>query len=243
MNSLSNILHWLMENVESMRQSRRKTLAAIVEGAMQLQGTGVLALGRSMTGECAAKHRIKRVDRFLGNEDVEVTAVFSALFSACCPREGEVIVLVDWTDRHSFQQLVMALSRDGRALPFLCITVPKSENAGEQEGAMIAAEAKAVELFASFCPARCKPIIISDRGFGHTRWLEEIQNRGWHFVQRMSRNHGVETEDYIGMLHELGIRRGSPPRERGWGTLGEKRWGKVRLMTVFDEDACSHWPK
>ncbi|HOE67972.1 MAG TPA: hypothetical protein PLO62_15745 [Candidatus Hydrogenedentes bacterium] len=57
-----------------MRQSRRKTLAAIVEGAMHLQDTGVLALGRSMTGECAAKHRIKRVDRFLGNEQAEVTA-------------------------------------------------------------------------------------------------------------------------------------------------------------------------
>ena len=241
MNSLSNILPWLEENVESMRQSRRKTLAAIVEGAMHLLGTGVLALGRSMTGECAAKHRIKRVDRFLGNEQVEVRAVYAALFKACCPPRGEVIVLVDWTDRHSFQQLVFALSRNGRALPFLCITVPKSENAGEQDGVMIAAEAKAMALFASFCPVHCKPIIVADRGFGNTRWLEEVQNRGWHFVQRMARNHYTETENYIGTLHELGIRRGSPPRDWGWGTVGEKQWGKIRLVTVFDEEAKEAW--
>lgn len=241
MNSLRDILPWLEENVEFMRQSRRKTLAAIVEGAMQLQGTGVLSLGRSMGGRCAAKHRIKRVDRFLGNAQVEVTAVFAALFRACCPTRGEVIVLVDWTDRHSFQQLVLALSRNGRALPFLCITVAKSENSGEQEGAMTEAETRAIAILASFCPAHCRPIIISDRGFGHSRWLEEITNRGWYFVQRMARNHYVETEDHIGILQELGIRRGSPPQERGWGTLGEKHWGNIRLVTVFDKEAKEPW--
>ena len=61
----SKILTWLEEEVQ-MRQSRRKTLAAIVSGAMRLQGTGVLALGRAMEGPAKAKHRIKRVDRFLG---------------------------------------------------------------------------------------------------------------------------------------------------------------------------------
>jgi hypothetical protein len=50
-NSLSNILPWLERNVEGMRQSRRKTLAGIVEGAMRMQGTGVLALGRAMSRE------------------------------------------------------------------------------------------------------------------------------------------------------------------------------------------------
>gem|GEM_PF-5113251 len=103
---------------------------------------------------------------------------------------------------------------------------------------MIAAEAKAMALFASFCPARCKPIIIADRGFGNTRWLEEVQKRGWHFVQRMARNHYAETEDHIGVLYELGIRRGSPPRDWGWGTIGEKEWGKLRLVTVFGEEGA-----
>lgn len=46
MDSLSKVLPWLEENVEPMRHSRRKTLADIVEGAMCLQGSGVLALAK-----------------------------------------------------------------------------------------------------------------------------------------------------------------------------------------------------
>lgn len=241
MNSLRNILPWLEKNVESMRQSRRKTLAAIVHGAMLLQGTGVLALGRSMAGPVGAKHRIKRVDRFLGNAQVEVIAVFEAIFKACCPPTGELVVLADWTDRHWCQQLVLALSRNGRALPFLCLTVPKSEVAGEQQGEMIAAERRALELLAAFCPPRRQPIVIADRGFGNSRWLEEIQKRGWYFVQRMARNHYVEVEEHIGVLSELGIRKSSPPRSWGWGTLGEKHWGKIHLVSARDKKAEEPW--
>lgn len=241
MNSLSNILPWLEANVERMRQSRRKTLASIVEGAMRLQGSGVLALGRAMSGETAAKHRIKRVDRFLGNAGVETEAVFEALFKACCPPTGELVVLVDWTDRQWCQQLVLALPRNGRALPFVCITVPKSQTAGEQEGAMVAAEAKAMQLLEGFCPSGRTPILIADRGFGNARWLSESQKRGWHFVQRLASNHYVETEEYIGRVSEMGIRKGSPAKDWGWGTLGEKHHGHIRLVTARAKTADEPW--
>lgn len=241
MNSLTHILPWLESHVEPMRQSRRKTLAAIVEAAMTMQGTGVLALGRSMAGPTAAKHCIKRVDRFLGNSQVEVSAVSGGLFRACCPPQGEVVVLADWTDRHWCQQWVLALSRHGRALPFLCITVPKSEVAGEQKGTMIAAETKALEQLEAFCPPGRTPIVIADRGFGNSRWLEEIQKRGWYFVQRMASNHYVEVEAHIGALAELGIRKNSPPKDWGWGTLGEKHWGSIRLVTARNKKADEPW--
>ena len=42
------ILSWLEEKVYGMRRSRAKTLAAIVGGAMRMQGSGVLALGRAI---------------------------------------------------------------------------------------------------------------------------------------------------------------------------------------------------
>ena len=115
----SNILTWLEENVEGMRRSRMKTLASIVSGAMRMQSSGVLALGRAMEGPALAKLRIKRVDRFLGNESMEIDAVGEAIFHRFRTRESEVVVLADWTDRHRFQQLVLALPRDGRAMPLL----------------------------------------------------------------------------------------------------------------------------
>ena len=237
----SNILTWLEENVEGMRRSRMKTLASIVSGAMRMQGSGVLALGRAMEGPTLAKHRIKRVDRFLGNERVEIDAVGEAIFHRFRATQIEVVVLADWTDRHRFQQLVLALPRDGRAIPFYSVTVDKGDGSGEQEGLMVEAEREALDALARICGDTIRPIIIADRGFGHTRWLGDIQNRGWCFVQRLARNHYLEVEHYIGTLSELGIRRGYTPRDHGEGTMGDKHWGPVRLVSVYDSEANEAW--
>jgi len=232
----SNILSWLEENVQ-MRQSRRKTLASIVSGAMRLQGTGVLALGRAMGGAARAKHRIKRVDRFLGNSQVEVDALSAALFHALRPSTGPVVVTVDWTDRHQFQQLVLAIPCNGRALPFYSVTIEKGDASGMHAGLMIKAEEQALEMLSQMCGGEICPIIMGDRGFGNARWLGEVQKWGFHFVQRLARNHYVETEHHIGALSELGIRRGWKPQDHGWGTMGERKWGPLRLVSTFRRDA------
>ena len=187
----STILAWLERNVEGMRRSRCKTLAAIVSAALLMRGVGVLALGRAMAGEVAAKHCIKRVWRFLRNGGVETQALQAALFRFLRPPTGRTIILVDWTDIAPFQQLVFSLPRDGRALPFLCLTIWKGTSEEEQKGAMRAAEEQALEMLARICPPQVKPILIADRGFGHPRWLKSIQNRGWHYVQRLSNIHQV----------------------------------------------------
>lgn len=236
----SNILTWLEENVQ-MRRSRMKTLSVISSAAMRLQGTGVLALGRAMEGPAKAKNRIKRVDRFLGNEKVEVDAISEALFHQLRPTDERVVVLADWTDRHDFQQLVLALPRDGRALPFYCITVEKGDGSGKHDGLMIEAEEMALDALDRFCGDEITPVVIADRGFGNTRWLGQITKRGWYFVQRLACSHGVNTEHYIGPLSKLGIRRGWTSRDWGWGTMNEDEWGPIRLVTVFDRDAKEGW--
>ena len=237
----SKIVMWLDGHFQSMRRSRRKTLAAAVHGAMQMRGTGVLALGRAMDGPASPKHRIKRVDRFLGNDDVEMVLAFTALFALLCGREKYPVVLADWTDRHAYKQLVFALAKDGRALPFLWVTIEKGDLESPTEGTEIEAERGALELLARICPPTVKPIIIADRGFGNARWLADIQNRGWYFVQRLAKNHYLSTTEYIGILSERGIRRGWKPRDWGWGRLGEEQAGWMRLITVYDREAQAPW--
>jgi hypothetical protein len=235
------IVSWLDENFQSVRRSRRKTLAAIVCGAMKMQGSGVLALGRAMDGETTAKHRIKRVDRFLGNEGLEVHGLCATVFNLLRGRDRRPVILADWTDRHAFKQLVLALPKDGRALPFLWLTIKKDDLEGVNEGLEIDAEREALGQLEAMCPRGVSPIIIADRGFGNSRWLGDIENRGWHFVQRLAKNHSVETQEFIGVLSELGIRRGWRPRSWGWGTLGEKRQGQMQLVTVYDRKAKGPW--
>lgn len=237
----SKILTWFEQKVHRMRRSRMKTMAAIVSGAMRMRGCGVLALGRAMDGPAKAKHRIKRVDRFLGNGQVETSCVSAALFHTLCPSSGRVVVLVDWTDRHAWQQLTLAVPCDGRALPFYSVTIEKGDGSGAHTGHMIAAERNAIKALASLCPFGVTPVLIGDRGFGNTRWLTEVTNRGWHFVQRFSYPHTVCVEHHIGTLQELGMRRGWHARDFGWGTVTDKQWGPVRLVSVFDRDAKEPW--
>ena len=237
----SKILAWIVANVEGMRLSRAKTLAAIVSGALAMRGIGVLALGRAMSGEVAAKHRIKRVWRFLRNDGVETESVCAGLFHFLRPPTGRTIILVDWTDLEPFQQLVFSLPRDGRALPFLWITIRKKAKEEDNKGVMVAAEKRALDMLARMCPAELRPVLIADRGFGHPRWLSDIRSKGWHFVQRLSQIHQVNVQNHIGSLKELGMRRGWRARDWGWGTMDEQEFGPIRLVSIFEKESEEAW--
>ena len=237
------ILSWLESHIQGMRRSRLKTLSSVVSGALLMKGVGVLALGRAMahSGDVGAKHCIKRVWRFLRNPAVELEAVHKGLFSALAPLRGPIIVLCDWTDLGPFQQLVFSLPRDGRALPFLSVTVRKGTYAGEQSGSMLLAEIQALEELRRICPEERKVIVVCDRGFGHGRWLWDVQRLGFDFVQRLSQNHQVSVERYDGFLKQMGIPPQSLSRDWGNGTLIGHEQLSLRLVTVYAADAAEPW--
>lgn len=240
----SKIMKWFDQNLQQVRRSRRKTLAHVVAGAMKMKGVGVLALGRSMDGPVDAKHRIKRVDRFLANEDIELLEISAVLFEVLRGDDKQPIVLVDWTDRHAFEQLVFSITKDGRSMPFYAITIKATRLDTEMQGTKIAAEEEALGHFHAMCPPDVQPIIVADRGFGSERWIARIANWGWRFVQRLSKQHYVETELFIGTLPELGIRKGYRPKDWGWGTMGdnkEEQKTRLRLVTMYDRDADEPW--
>ncbi|MBX7255750.1 MAG: hypothetical protein K1Y02_05275, partial [Candidatus Hydrogenedentes bacterium] len=74
---------------------------------------GVLALGRAMSGEISAKHCIKRVWRFLRNEQLETEAVFRAMFRDLKNRDwglGLDHVRLTQPQRHDRHFAVIALA-------------------------------------------------------------------------------------------------------------------------------------
>jgi hypothetical protein len=235
--SPAKILSWLEENVKGMRLSRCKTLAAIVPGAMELCGVGVLALGRSMETETTAKHNIKRVERFLGNARVESHAIARAIFNAFAPEQGPVLVLADWTDVTNGKLLVFALPCNGRSLPFFTYVVSKKVGEGE----LIQAENEALKILRHICSDRSEVTIVADRGFGNQRWIQAVRAQGFHFVQRLSCVFNVDTELYIGALRDLNLRQGKPVRDWGRGVIGDDEAIEGRLVTAYDPKAKEPW--
>jgi len=106
---------------------------------------------------------------------------------------------------------------------------------------MIQAEADAMNALAAMCGEAIRPIIIADRGFGNTRWLGDIQSKGWYFVQRISREIYLEVEEYDGHGYELKIPRGRLPRDWGSGTMTNQYFGPLRLVTAHDREANEPW--
>ncbi len=235
--SPTGILSWLKENVKGMRLSRLKTLAAIVPVAVQMCGVGVLTLGRAMQTGTLAKHNIKRVSRFLGNESFEGIAIAQAIVNAFAPTGVPVQVLVDWTDVPNGKLLVFALPCNGRSLAFFVRAVAK--NVGE--GGLIQAENDGLCILRNIMGPDREVIVIADRGFGNQRWLGAVRAQGFHFVQRFSCVFNVDTEHYIGALRDLNLRRGRPIRDWGYGTIGDDEAIEARLVTAYDPDAQEPW--
>jgi hypothetical protein len=219
-----------------MHAKRMATLAVLVDAAMKMRGMGVLALGRAVAGRVDAKHDIKKVWRFLRNPKLEMHAVCGAIARAFSPAEGPIIVLADWTDFTPYTQLVFALSRDGRALPLYCRTVRQAGG----EGCRAAAEQAALQELATLLPSGRRVIIVADRGFASWRWMEAIEALGWHYVQRMPRNHLADMESYIGPLQGLKVRCGTRAKDYGWGTLSEAQ-RRARLVVCRARDAKEPW--
>jgi len=231
------VVQWLRGAVPGMRLSRIKTLGSLVAAAMKMRGVGVLALGRSMEGPVAAKHRIKRAWRFLRNEGVEQLEVSRGIFAQCAPRQGSIVVLCDWTDLTPFQQLVFSLPRDGRSMPFLSVTISKMAG----EGAMRSSEGKALALLAQIVPQGRRVIVVADRGFGNGRWLSHVKTWGWSYVQRIAGNLTVSMQDYDGAVEAMPIMRGAACRDWGATTLTKERGLRVRCISVWASDAKEPW--
>ena len=70
---------------------------------------------------------------------------------------------------------------------------------------MVGAERRALEVLWRICPGDVSPIIVADRGFGNTRWLADVQKRGWGCLQRLSHIHNIDVEEHLGTLKKLGI--------------------------------------
>jgi len=237
MNAPYAIFRWIEENVKPMRRSRQKTLADVVSAALHLNGTGVLALGRGLPGHTTAKHGIKRVWRFFRNPGVEIESVQLSLAHLLSPSNAPVVILLDWTEYGPYQTLTASLPRDGRSLAIWWKTIFR--HSGERS--MVDVEKQVLWELRRMFRFRDDLILVADRGFGHTRWLEDIQKWGWGFVQRVSGSIYIENDRFCRALKDLPVPRKSGSRDWGEVRLTRENKLQVRLLTTWDKKAKEPW--
>jgi hypothetical protein len=187
-----DVMAWVLSVCTGcLRKSQAKTLSVLVAAALVTQRVSLANLGRGIGGPSAAKHKIKRVGRFIANERVEISAALQGVWRRLLKAQGRkrkikpLVVSFDWTDIRGLQTLMACVVIRGRSVPLLWASCPrnvwqghKSRNSFE-EGLLLL-------LRAMLPPDLQVPIILlADRGFGRTELGRFCQRYGFHYVSRI----------------------------------------------------------
>jgi len=249
MKPAQDVTGWVMSCFQSLRRSQQKTLAAILPAALRVHHITLASLGRAMAGPAAAKHRIKRADRFLGNGRIEPADAMAGVARRLLARRTKpVVVLLDWVDIRQFMVRVAALSFRGRALPLAWACYEKWEFFRSQN----ALEEGLLTVLRTILPLPRPVIVVADRGFGRVSLARHMENLKFHYVLRVKGKVWIDHADYWGRLDRFPLRPGQShalrevrySKEHGfptnlvaaWGTGAKEPWF---LITDLERPAAA----
>lgn len=170
-----------------MHETRLRALFAGVEGLLRGGRLWLTAVGRHMDSRVAEKHKIKRMDRLLGNHRLgrDRPMVYGWLCQLLIGSCRHPQIIVDWTDVDRARTLFIlraAVAVGGRALP-IYEEVHARYHHPEDTGRFL-------RRLAALLPHGCEPVIVTDAGFRRP-WFLAIEALGWYYVGR------VRNRDYV----------------------------------------------
>lgn len=156
----------------------RATTALLVGGVGSLT-----AIAQHLQGGTTLKHRIKSVDRLLGNVSVHAARIFlyQALARQWIGSATQLLVAVDWSDLtrdQHFQLLRASVVVQGRS-----VTLYEEVHPQKKLGNRLV-HRHFVQRLAQIVPPECKLIIMTDAGF-HAPWFQLVLEQGWDFIGRL----------------------------------------------------------
>lgn len=200
--------------------SRKETLKMMVMGLLCDAHLALTSLGRHLPGEAYVKHKIKRVDRFLGNHHVyhELPLIYGEMLAPLLAGLERLVIAVDWSGccTPDYHVLRASLLHEGRAIPLYNIVVEEAlQEAPEVHELLLEA------LKYQVLPEEAEVVIVTDGGF-KTPWLEKVESLGWDYVARMrGQLHCQLGDEDWQPVEGLHARADERPRYLGEGLLGK----------------------
>lgn len=199
---------------------RQKTLIDATSAVINGASLTLTSIGRHLPGNASVKHKIKRVDRLLGNRHLhrEISTIFQRVTQHITRNMSRVVILIDWSGYHAagFQLLRASLACDGRSLPLMSCVVP-STLTGKAE-----IHDHFLGTLAECFSPETEVIIISDAGF-QGRWFRQISSRGWIYICRVLGNHYYQVNGKWEKVSETSAKASSTPVFLGGGLLGQDK--------------------
>ena len=177
-------LHALLKpSLPDVHATRFKALMAAVKAGLSGASVSITALGRAVSGPAHIKHKIKRMDRLIGNPHLngERIAFYEAMARWLLQSLPMPLILIDWsplTDDQSQQLLRASLPVGGRSITLYEEVHPVAKLGNRK------VQHQFLERLHRMLPPCMRPIIVADSGF-RTPFFRAVERLGWHWLGRI----------------------------------------------------------
>lgn len=214
----NEILTFIQHAAPSLRATRAVNLALLSTAILCRRELSLSALARAIAGSGltrsrAHRHSKKRLFRFLSNGLFDPlgaqTTIMPAIVSGA-RLKGLTPIMIDWSDLgRGFNGLFAAVCFRKRGLPLLS-RVSRPEELTHSQNRV---EEEFIRGLIAHLPARIRPLILADRGFGRASLIKFLQNltsstgRRVDFVVRVKGDVWVETDGFEGALKTYPLKK------------------------------------
>src|SRR5690349_4001903 len=97
---VTKLLHkFVSKSLPEVHKTRLNSLLCAVSSLLNQGKLTLTALGRNMGGDALVKHKIKRVDRLLGNDKLigDKFYIYKQLANNILKNLSEAVIIVDWS--------------------------------------------------------------------------------------------------------------------------------------------------
>ncbi len=194
MHASSIVARVLVGVQDLMHAGRFKALHDVAAAAVAGALLGLTALALRTARPTALRHRVKCVDRLLGNRHLatERHAIYAVLARRWLTGLPQLLIVVDWSSLTAdlrWHWLRASVVVEGRSLTIYEEVHPRALLAN------LAVHRRFIERLALILPSGERPpIILTDAGFRNP-WFRLLAQRGWHWVGRIRNRDFVRRGD------------------------------------------------
>jgi hypothetical protein len=231
----------LFQLLPGMQPDNRTTLIYLVVGLILGRNVQLSKIAEQVNYAYKESSLEDRFRRFVSNDNIEVTVVFSIfikLMLASLEAEQALILSIDSSKTGgNCITLMLSLGYKTRAMPLCWITF-KGRKGHSSEDVQLAL----LKTVKTLIPAERAVILLGDGEFDGSQvvtWLEEQEN--WQYVCRTAKDILVEYEQQWTALQDI------PLKERQEGFFSQLRFtqtnqvGPVNIMAVWVNKDQAHW--
>lgn len=183
MHATATLTQVLEPCLSKLHVKRKQSLLRATAGLLRGGIASLSAIALSLSGASKLKHRLKSVDRLLGNGALhQVRAEIYRCLAQCwlAPLE-RILIVVDWSDvtkDQRWQLLRASVVVEGRSITLYEEVHPQSRY-GHPD-----VHRRFLRQLRTILPPACQPIVMTDAGF-HAPWFKMVQAEGWFFIGRL----------------------------------------------------------